>query len=349
MLGVLPTSDRTGTAYVPPISAAFAPSAWTAGAAGAAVRPVAGGVDELRLPNAERPVQTRLYARYSDLTVATDDDGTGTSAGSTRLATPRRLTALEAESTHGRAGSARPDDAGRQRERHGATEDATGDVAEDGLRESDGSERGPAAEVRLSLRSDADVTLPVIVRESAEDRANVVVGEAARVVPDASVGPNCYVRADSFISEGVNVGGAVEVENSVPLSGARVPHLSSVGGSVVAPDTNVVAGSPVADTRHEDRPVKPTHDRACVATGRRNSDGEDARPEIGTRIGARADRAAGSSTDTTDTVHTIHTTHARTRSGGGSATCRVPAHGSPTQLSLPPIQCQKAHKPHRTT
>lgn len=147
----------------------------------------------------------------------------------------------------------------------------------------DGVERDLAGDVH----PDAEVDGPVVVREGATVRSGAVVEGPTLVMPGAEVGPNCYVRANSFVSSEVDVGAAVEIKNSVLLPGAKVPHLSYVGDSVVGPATNVGAGSLVANLRHDEESITLTHAGRRVDTGRRKFGvvvGERAKLGIGTRL-----------------------------------------------------------------
>ncbi|MFC7137856.1 hypothetical protein ACFQRB_18255 [Halobaculum litoreum] len=103
----------------------------------------------------------------------------------------------------------------------------------------------------------------------------------------ATLGPNCFVRANSFISDDTKIGAAVEIKNSVVARGAQVPHLTYVGDSVVGPRANVGAGTVVANLRHDDAPVTLSYDGGRLSTGRRKFGvviGEGAKLGIGTRL-----------------------------------------------------------------
>lgn len=137
------------------------------------------------------------------------------------------------------------------------------------------------------VHPDAELTGPVAVREGATIRSGAVVEGPVLVMPGATVGPNCYVRAHSFISNDTKVGATVELKNSVIMNGASVPHQSYVGDSVVGPHANVGAGSLVANLRHDGEQVTLTYADRRVRTGRRKFGavvGEGAKLGIGTRL-----------------------------------------------------------------
>jgi UDP-N-acetylglucosamine diphosphorylase/glucosamine-1-phosphate N-acetyltransferase len=122
--------------------------------------------------------------------------------------------------------------------------------------------RGEVAET-ANLRGD------VVVEEGATVEPGVVIEGPVLVQAGAHVGPNAYVRGHTLLGEGVRVGNAVEVKNSVVMSGTAVPHLSYVGDSVIGRDVNFGAGTTVANLRHDDEPVRLTVKGERVSTGRR--------------------------------------------------------------------------------
>ncbi|MFC7068789.1 glucose-1-phosphate thymidylyltransferase [Halobaculum lipolyticum] len=137
------------------------------------------------------------------------------------------------------------------------------------------------------VHPDAELSGPVVVPAGATVRSGAVIDGPVALAPGATVGPNCYVRANSFISNDTKIGAAVEIKNSVIMSGAKVPHQSYVGDSVVGPRANVGAGSIVANLRHDDAAVTLSHAGGRVSTGRRKFGtviGADAKLGIGTRL-----------------------------------------------------------------
>ncbi|WP_232702095.1 glucose-1-phosphate thymidylyltransferase [Halobacterium wangiae] len=139
----------------------------------------------------------------------------------------------------------------------------------------------------------------VVVESGAEVEAGSVVEGPAFLSSGCTVGPNAYVRGRTFIGPDAGVGHAVEIKNSVLLSGAQVPHLTYVGDSIVGPDANVGAGSLVANLRHDEDDVAVAHEGERVSTGRRKFGavvGEDAKLGIGTRLNVGVTVGAGATT-----------------------------------------------------
>jgi len=124
-------------------------------------------------------------------------------------------------------------------------------------------------ELAGTVSPDATVEGSVVVEPGATVESGAVIEGPALLRSGASVGPNAYVRGATLLGEDVSIGHAVEIKNSVVLSGTSIGHLSYVGDSVVGRDANFGAGTNVANLRHDDRPVKVTIKGERVSTGRR--------------------------------------------------------------------------------
>ncbi len=108
--------------------------------------------------------------------------------------------------------------------------------------------------------------LPGVVIEG-----DVIIGAGCKV------GPNCYIRGATAIGDRCHVGQAVEIKNSVILSGTNVGHLSYVGDSILCEGVNFGAGTIVSNLRHDGRPHRSEVLGVLVDTGRR---------KFGTVVGA---------------------------------------------------------------
>jgi bifunctional UDP-N-acetylglucosamine pyrophosphorylase/glucosamine-1-phosphate N-acetyltransferase len=69
------------------------------------------------------------------------------------------------------------------------------------------------------------------------------VVRGARIGPRTTVGPYAHVRPGTVLKEGARAGSFVEIKASEVGSGAKVPHLSYIGDSVVGKGTNIGAGT----------------------------------------------------------------------------------------------------------
>ena len=123
--------------------------------------------------------------------------------------------------------------------------------------------------IRGDVHGDADLRGPVVVEEGATVDSGVVIEGPAWIRTGATVGPNAYVRGATLVGPDAKVGHAVEVKNSVLMTGATVGHLSYVGDSVLGRDVNFGAGTTVANLRHDDADVRTQVKGEAVSTGRR--------------------------------------------------------------------------------
>ncbi|WP_193210989.1 hypothetical protein [Luteolibacter marinus] len=92
---------------------------------------------------------------------------------------------------------------------------------------------------------------------------NVVIGA------NCKIGPNCYLRGSTAIGDNCHIGNAVEIKNSLILSGTNVGHLSYVGDSVLGEKVNFGAGTVTSNLRHDGKNHRTEVDGVLVDTGRR--------------------------------------------------------------------------------
>lgn len=206
--------------------------------------------------------------------------------------------------------------------------------------DADGSEPSPEP-----VRSDALARRPTRAAETV-GRRRATAGRPGPTTADATalrsairaspwlatakhpLGTNCPARADSFISEGIDDGGVVEVTSSVPPFGSRAPYLRKPGESADVPDANGDAASPVTSGRHAGRQSNTSQEGVRARALRRTA----------------APRVAG-------VVRAPTRTRTPSKSKPGSPIRRLPARGPNSPLTPPTIQCQAqpAPEPPRTT
>ena len=109
----------------------------------------------------------------------------------------------------------------------------------------------------------------------------IVIGPGARIQPGALIeGPihigrdvvirtGAYLRGGNWIGDNCVVGANTEVKRSIFLAGAKAPHLSYVGDSILGSGVNLGAGSVLSNLRHDGRPIVIPYDDAQLDTGRR--------------------------------------------------------------------------------
>jgi NDP-sugar pyrophosphorylase family protein len=109
----------------------------------------------------------------------------------------------------------------------------------------------------------------------------VVIGRGVRISPgaviegpvwigdDVLVRPGAYVRGGCWIGEGCVVGASTELKRAILLPGAKVPHLSYVGDSIVGAGANLGAGTILSNFRHDGGEIELPSADGRIGTGRR--------------------------------------------------------------------------------
>lgn len=133
----------------------------------------------------------------------------------------------------------------------------------------DGSIEGEKSDRPPGIHSSATIRGNVVIEEDVSIGPGTVIEGPTLVRAGSSVGPNALIRGASLIGENVHIGHAVEIKNSVVMSGSNVGHLSYVGDSVLGHDVNFGAGTNVSNLRHDGEPVSVTVKGSRVSTGRR--------------------------------------------------------------------------------
>jgi len=86
---------------------------------------------------------------------------------------------------------------------------------------------------------------------------------------DVEVRHGAYVRGHCLVGDGAVVGHATEVKGSVFLPGAKAGHFAYVGDSILGRDTNLGAGTKLANLRLAGDAVVVRHGEQRWATGLR--------------------------------------------------------------------------------
>jgi UDP-N-acetylglucosamine diphosphorylase/glucosamine-1-phosphate N-acetyltransferase len=88
-----------------------------------------------------------------------------------------------------------------------------------------------------------------IIRSGSYIVGPVIIGE------NCDIGPHCFIRPSTAIGNNCHIGAAVEVKNSIVMSGSKIPHLSYVGDSVIGENCNLGAGTKIANLRLDKKNV----------------------------------------------------------------------------------------------
>jgi bifunctional N-acetylglucosamine-1-phosphate-uridyltransferase/glucosamine-1-phosphate-acetyltransferase GlmU-like protein len=119
------------------------------------------------------------------------------------------------------------------------------------------------------------------VSEAAHIDGILELGEGSIVLPgvyiegkvvigkNCKIGPNCYIRGNTYIGDDCHIGQAVEIKNSLLMNKVSSGHLTYLGDSVVCSNTNLGAGTIVANLRHDGKNHKSMVNDELIDTGRR--------------------------------------------------------------------------------
>jgi bifunctional UDP-N-acetylglucosamine pyrophosphorylase/glucosamine-1-phosphate N-acetyltransferase len=98
-------------------------------------------------------------------------------------------------------------------------------------------------EANVTLKGAVAIGKNTVVKSGANIEGPVIIGEGC------VIGPNCYIRPLTTIGDNCHIGAAVEVKNSIIMSGTKIPHLNYVGDSVIGEGCNLGAGTKIANLR----------------------------------------------------------------------------------------------------
>jgi UDP-N-acetylglucosamine diphosphorylase/glucosamine-1-phosphate N-acetyltransferase len=123
--------------------------------------------------------------------------------------------------------------------------------------------------VKGGVESGAFIKGPLVVEEGAEIYSGSYIMGPVYIGKNAVVGPNAYLRPYSVVLEGAKVGFNVEVKESIIMERAHVAHQAYVGDSIVGEDSNLGAGTILANLRFDGREVPFTVKGVRVSSGRK--------------------------------------------------------------------------------
>lgn len=112
-----------------------------------------------------------------------------------------------------------------------------------------------------SKSSDAAIEKNVIIagnvflEKGAVLKSGTCIEGNAYIGKGSIIGPNAYLRGNVVIADNCKVSNS-EIKNSILLSGAKVPHFSYVGDSILGEHVNLGAGAKIANLRMDNATVK---------------------------------------------------------------------------------------------
>ena len=90
-----------------------------------------------------------------------------------------------------------------------------------------------------------------------------------RIGRDCEIRPGACLHGGCWLEDGCVVGTNVEIKRAILLSGAKAPHLSYVGDSILGRGVNLGAGTILSNFRHDGGEVRIPAEGGALATGRR--------------------------------------------------------------------------------
>lgn len=108
-----------------------------------------------------------------------------------------------------------------------------------------------AVDVLGEVSPAAHLSGSVSIGRATRIRSGVVIDGPVCLGENCDIGPNCWLRPYTTIGNGCRVGHGCEIKNSIFLDGAKAPHLSYIGDSVVGEDVNLGCGTITANVRHD--------------------------------------------------------------------------------------------------
>lgn len=110
----------------------------------------------------------------------------------------------------------------------------------------------PDRQVAIELPAGAYLRGPqIVIGEGTDIAPGVVIEGPAWIGSGAHIRTGAYVRGGTWIGDGSVVGANTEVKRSILFPGAKAPHLSYVGDSILGCGVNLGAGTVLSNFRHD--------------------------------------------------------------------------------------------------
>jgi len=141
--------------------------------------------------------------------------------------------------------------------------------------------------IRGKVSPKAKIKGKVIIEKGSAILENVVIEGPVIIGRNCKIGPNSYIRGKTIIQDNCHIGAHVEIKNSIIFFGTKIPHLNYVGDSLIGPNSNLGAGTIIANLRHDGKNVLSKVKGKTIDTGRKKFGavlGEGVKTGIGTLI-----------------------------------------------------------------
>ncbi len=110
---------------------------------------------------------------------------------------------------------------------------------------------------------------PVFVGEGTVIRSGSYIVGPTIIGKNCTIGPNCFIRPSTAIADNCHIGAAVEIKNSIIMSGTKIPHHNYIGDSVIGANCNFGAGTKIANLRLDREEICVSVKGKKIPTGRK--------------------------------------------------------------------------------
>jgi NDP-sugar pyrophosphorylase family protein len=121
-----------------------------------------------------------------------------------------------------------------------------------------------ALDPRVALAGDR-----IAIGKGTRIAAGATIEGPVRIGAGCEIRPGAYLRGGVWLGDGCVVGANVEVKRAIFLDGAKAPHLSYVGDSILGAGVNLGAGTILSNFRHDGGEIAILNGAERLATGRR--------------------------------------------------------------------------------
>jgi len=128
---------------------------------------------------------------------------------------------------------------------------------------------GMESEIQGEVEEGVIIHGPVFLGKKSVIRSGSYLMGPIHIGENCDIGPNSFLRKYTCIGNGVSVGNAVEIKNSIIMDGTNVNHLSYIGDSIIGAKCNIAAGTNIANLRFDDDNIKLTVKGNRLDSGRR--------------------------------------------------------------------------------
>lgn len=97
---------------------------------------------------------------------------------------------------------------------------------------------------------------PIWLEDNAVVKSGCYIEGPVYLGEECRIGPNARIRPFTSVQDHAVVGTSCEVKNSIIMAGAKVPHLSYIGDSIIGENCNLGAGTITANIRFDEEPLK---------------------------------------------------------------------------------------------